>query len=188
MRRYFVLKYPHLADRVTEQRLKAEQGPKRITAQRLKRIKREVAATRRALTSSVVEEAPVSQPNIRKREICSESVSHNVNALLIRQEEERLINTPHVVSVVITVENVTKSVNNTLIWKVPGSNGIHNYWLKRCLPFHKSFAKCSYEVGLVRHQKASIFVLVKISTLWQKTIPTKIWDCSNHFGLTTKIS
>lgn len=76
------------------------------------------------------------------RGIWSNSVNHNKHASWIESEVKRVNDTPPMDSVVITADDVAKSVNKTLNWKATGLDGIHNYWLKKLTSVHEPLAKC----------------------------------------------
>jgi len=72
--------------------------------------------------------------------IWGNAVKHNLKASWIRREQTRVSNVTAMEHSPITTEQVSQLTAKTLKWKALGSDGIHNFWIKRFTATHSYLA------------------------------------------------
>nr|CAI5864221.1 unnamed protein product [Callosobruchus analis] len=65
------------------------------------------------------------------RNLWSEPKIHDEKALWIRQEEERHQHIPEQGDVIVTAEELAKTIKHTHNWKCPGVDNVQNFWYKQ---------------------------------------------------------
>lgn len=75
------------------------------------------------------------------KKIWSESTEYNKEASWIKAEQDNMHGIMSMEHHQITIENLRSAIKNTQNWKAPGSDQIHNYWLKKFTNAHTELIK-----------------------------------------------